>query len=150
MENFLGLSSSPSMRTCINGRIRRFKSWTHHPVFLVPSQMCKLQLTWALMWPISPQMLLLQCTWLPKRISDFNSLMVRPLRYFPGEVFQACPARKRPWGRPKTYWRDHISLLTWEHLSILPPEPEEVVRWNRPGLHCSGYGLMTRTWISRG
>ena len=30
----------------------------------------------------------------------------------PGEVFQACPTGRRPWWRPRTHWRDHISHLT--------------------------------------
>ncbi|KAK3516227.1 hypothetical protein QTP70_006372 [Hemibagrus guttatus] len=30
----------------------------------------------------------------------------------PGEVFRACPSRKRPRGRPRTRWRDYVSQLT--------------------------------------
>ncbi|KAK3527330.1 hypothetical protein QTP86_020254 [Hemibagrus guttatus] len=44
----------------------------------------------------------------------------------PGEVFRACPTRKRPWGRPRTRWRDYVSRLTWERLGIPPEELEEV------------------------
>ncbi|KAK3527697.1 hypothetical protein QTP86_034170 [Hemibagrus guttatus] len=44
----------------------------------------------------------------------------------PGEVFRACPTGKRPWGRPRTHWRDYVSRVTWEHLRIPPKELEEV------------------------
>ncbi|KAK3520254.1 hypothetical protein QTP70_019685, partial [Hemibagrus guttatus] len=42
------------------------------------------------------------------------------------EVFRACPIGKRPWGRPRTRWRDYVSRLTWERLWIPPEELEEV------------------------
>ena len=32
------------------------------------------------------------------------------------EVFEASPTGRRPRGRPRTRWRDYISLLTWERL----------------------------------
>ncbi|KAK3563105.1 hypothetical protein QTP86_016341, partial [Hemibagrus guttatus] len=44
----------------------------------------------------------------------------------PGEVFRACPTGKRPWGRPKTCWRDYVSRLAWERLGVPPEELEEV------------------------
>ncbi|KAK3518264.1 hypothetical protein QTP70_035195 [Hemibagrus guttatus] len=47
-------------------------------------------------------------------------------RHLPGEVFRACPTRKRPWGKPRTSWRDHVSRLAWERLGIPPEELEEV------------------------
>ncbi|KAK3515996.1 hypothetical protein QTP70_000711 [Hemibagrus guttatus] len=44
----------------------------------------------------------------------------------PGEVFRACPTRKRPQGRPRTRWRDYVSRLAWERLRVPPEELEEV------------------------
>ncbi|KAK3571740.1 hypothetical protein QTP86_018731, partial [Hemibagrus guttatus] len=44
----------------------------------------------------------------------------------PGEVFRACPTRKRPRGRPRTRWRDYVSRLAWERLGVPPEELEEV------------------------
>ncbi|KAK3566178.1 hypothetical protein QTP86_028416 [Hemibagrus guttatus] len=44
----------------------------------------------------------------------------------PGEVFRACPTGKRPWGRPRTRWRDYVSRLAWERLGVPPEELEEV------------------------
>ncbi|KAI3371631.1 hypothetical protein L3Q82_024197, partial [Scortum barcoo] len=43
-----------------------------------------------------------------------------PLDAFPREVFQACPTRRRPWGRPRTRWRDYVSQLAWERLGVPP------------------------------
>ncbi|KAK3510969.1 hypothetical protein QTP70_027792 [Hemibagrus guttatus] len=51
-----------------------------------------------------------------------------PPGHLPGEVFRACPTGKRPWGRPRTRWRDYVSWLTWERLGIRPEELEEVSR----------------------
>ncbi|KAL6457828.1 hypothetical protein MHYP_G00330580 [Metynnis hypsauchen] len=31
----------------------------------------------------------------------------------PREVFQTCPTGRRPWGRPRTRWRDYIARLSW-------------------------------------
>ncbi|KAK3561342.1 hypothetical protein QTP86_030646 [Hemibagrus guttatus] len=42
------------------------------------------------------------------------------------EVFWACPTGKRPWGRPRTHWRDYVSRLAWERLGVPPEELEEV------------------------
>lgn len=42
------------------------------------------------------------------------------------EVFQACPARKQSWGRPRTLWRDYIFRLIQEQLGILLEELLEV------------------------
>ncbi|KAI3369500.1 hypothetical protein L3Q82_007714 [Scortum barcoo] len=37
------------------------------------------------------------------------------------EAFQACPTvRRRPWGRPRTRWRDYVSQLAWERLGVPP------------------------------
>ncbi|KAK3573226.1 hypothetical protein QTP86_015140, partial [Hemibagrus guttatus] len=44
----------------------------------------------------------------------------------PGEVFRACPTGKRPWGRPRTCWRDYVSRLAWECLGVPLEELEEV------------------------
>ncbi|KAK3559185.1 hypothetical protein QTP86_005078 [Hemibagrus guttatus] len=46
----------------------------------------------------------------------------------PGEVFRACPTRKRPRGRPRTRWRDYVFRLAWERLGVPPEELEEVAR----------------------
>ncbi|KAK3539665.1 hypothetical protein QTP70_011111 [Hemibagrus guttatus] len=44
----------------------------------------------------------------------------------PGEVFWACPTRKRPRRRPRTHWRDYVSRLAWERLGVPPEELAEV------------------------
>ncbi|KAK3530440.1 hypothetical protein QTP86_024352 [Hemibagrus guttatus] len=44
----------------------------------------------------------------------------------PGEVFRACLTGKRPWGRPRTRWRDYVSQLAWEYLGVPPEELEEL------------------------
>ncbi|KAK3518551.1 hypothetical protein QTP70_001607 [Hemibagrus guttatus] len=44
----------------------------------------------------------------------------------PGEVFRACPTGKKPWGKPRTSWRDYVSRLAWKHLGVPPEELEEV------------------------
>lgn len=38
--------------------------------------------------------------------------------------FQARPSGQRPLGRPRTGWRDWISLLAWEHLWVPQEELE--------------------------
>ncbi|KAK3506093.1 hypothetical protein QTP70_018234, partial [Hemibagrus guttatus] len=53
-------------------------------------------------------------------------LFQMPPRCLPGEVFRACPTGKRPRGRPRTHWRDHVSRLVWESLGVPPEELEEV------------------------
>lgn len=47
-----------------------------------------------------------------------------------GEMFWACPNRRRPWGRTRTCWRDtSVSCMRWTErvglgdLLILQPEP---------------------------
>ena len=40
----------------------------------------------------------------------------------PREVFQACPAGRRPRGRPSTVWKYYISTVAWEHLGISQSE----------------------------
>ena len=44
----------------------------------------------------------------------------------PWEVFLACPAGRRPRGRPRTRWSDYVTRLAWECLGVLPEELEEV------------------------
>ncbi len=41
---------------------------------------------------------------------------------------QAHPARKRPWSRPRSRWRDYISALAWERLGIPQLELADVAR----------------------
>ena len=53
-------------------------------------------------------------------------LFQMPPGRLPGEVFRACPARRRPQGRPRTRWRDYVSQLAWERLGVPPEELEEV------------------------
>ncbi|KAK3517849.1 hypothetical protein QTP70_020994 [Hemibagrus guttatus] len=53
-------------------------------------------------------------------------LFQMPPGRLPGEVFQAYPTGKRPWGRPRTRWRDYVSRLAWERLGVPPEELEEV------------------------
>nr|XP_023656259.1 uncharacterized protein LOC111837982 [Paramormyrops kingsleyae] len=50
----------------------------------------------------------------------FGHLSRMPPGRLPGEVFQACPTRRRPQGRPRTHW------LAEERLGIPPEELEEV------------------------
>ena len=49
-----------------------------------------------------------------------------PTGRLPREVFLAYPTSRRPQGRHKTRWSDHVTWLAWEHLGILPEELEEV------------------------
>lgn len=53
----------------------------------------------------------------PKR---FAHLVTMPPGVHPGEVFQAYQTGTRPWGRPRTRWRDYIYHLALESLSVLP------------------------------
>nr|XP_049577496.1 glycine receptor subunit alpha-3 isoform X1 [Syngnathus scovelli] len=53
-------------------------------------------------------------------------LIRMPPGRLPGEVFRACPAGRRPRGRPRTRWRDYVSQLAWEHLGIPRDELDEV------------------------
>jgi len=50
----------------------------------------------------------------------------------PLEVFQARPTGRRPRGRPRTRWRDYISLLAWERLGI--PQEELECGWGEGSL----------------
>lgn len=43
-----------------------------------------------------------------------------------GEVFHACPTRRRPGGSVRTRWRDYISWLACEYLGVFHEELEEV------------------------
>ena len=54
-------------------------------------------------------------------------LIRMPPGRLPGEVFRACPTGRRPRGRPRTRWRDYVSLLAWERLGIPRVELDEVV-----------------------
>ncbi len=60
----------------------------------------------------------------------FGHLIRMPPGRCPLEVFWARPTR-RPWGRPRTCWRDYISHLAWE----CPRIPQEA-----PGKCCLGEG----------
>ena len=53
-------------------------------------------------------------------------LLRMPPGHLPREVFQTCPARRRPRGRPRTRWKDYISMLAWEHLGIPQSELADV------------------------
>ena len=44
----------------------------------------------------------------------------------PREVFLACPAGRRPRGRPRTRWSDYVTRLAWERLGVLLEGLEEV------------------------
>jgi len=44
----------------------------------------------------------------------------------PFEIFCAHPTGRRSQSRPRTRWRDYISLLAWEHLGIPQEELESV------------------------
>nr|XP_054589577.1 uncharacterized protein LOC129153652 isoform X2 [Nothobranchius furzeri] len=52
----------------------------------------------------------------------FGHLVRMPPGRLPGEVFRACPAVRRPPGRPRTRWRGYISNLVRERLGVLPEE----------------------------
>ncbi len=58
----------------------------------------------------------------------FGHLVRMPHGRLPKEVFQTCPARKRPRGRPESRWRDNISALVWECLGIPQSELADVAR----------------------
>lgn len=69
-----------------------------------------------------------------------------------GEVFQACPAGRRPRGRPRTHWRSYISELAWECFSVPSEELEEVDReWKVLCLdccHCNQTQISSRKWMN--
>ncbi|XP_054592057.2 LINE-1 retrotransposable element ORF2 protein [Nothobranchius furzeri] len=52
----------------------------------------------------------------------FGHLVRMPPGRLPGEVFRACPAGRRPPGRPRTRWRGYVSNLVRERLGVLPEE----------------------------
>ncbi|KAJ0009346.1 hypothetical protein NQD34_001048 [Periophthalmus magnuspinnatus] len=52
-------------------------------------------------------------------------LLRMPPGRLPREVFWACPTGRRPRGRPRTRWRDYVSLA-WERLGVPPEELEDV------------------------
>ena len=56
----------------------------------------------------------------------FRHLTRMPPGRLPLEVFRARPTGRRPRGRPRTRWRDYISLLAWEHLGIPQEELDSV------------------------
>ena len=58
----------------------------------------------------------------------FRHLVRMPPGRLPREVFLACPAGRRPRGRPRTRGRDDISTPAWEHLRIPQSELVEVAR----------------------
>jgi len=39
---------------------------------------------------------------------------------------QSTPTGKRPRGRPRTRWRDHISILAWSRLAVEPAELSDI------------------------
>ncbi len=51
-----------------------------------------------------------------------------PPGFFPKEVSQASPAKKRPQGRHRYRWRDYISALAWECLGMPQSELADVAR----------------------
>ncbi|KAK0150407.1 Craniofacial development protein 2 [Merluccius polli] len=53
-------------------------------------------------------------------------LVRMPPGRLPGEVFRARPTGRRPWGRPRTRWRDYLSRLAWERFGIPQEELDEV------------------------
>lgn len=46
----------------------------------------------------------------------FGHLIRMPPGCILGEVFWACPTRRRPPVRPRICWRDYTSWLTWQQL----------------------------------
>lgn len=56
----------------------------------------------------------------------FRHLIRKPPGSLPFEVFQAHPTGRRPYGRPKTGWRDYISHLAWERPGIPQEELESI------------------------
>ena len=56
----------------------------------------------------------------------FGHLTRMPPGRLPLEVFRARPTGRRPRGRPRTSWRDYISLLAWKRLGIPQEELESV------------------------
>lgn len=65
---------------------------------------------------------------------------LRCLRCFLGDVFQACPSTRRPWGKPGTLWKDSISQLSDELKEVageregrasLQPESRELEKKDR-------------------
>jgi len=56
----------------------------------------------------------------------FRDLVRIPPGRLPLEVFRACPTKRRPQGRPRTPWRDFMSLLAWERLGIQRDELKSV------------------------
>ena len=60
------------------------------------------------------------------QLRSFGHLTRMPSGCLPLEVFRARPTGRRPQGRPRTRWRDDISLLAWECLGIPQEELESV------------------------
>lgn len=56
-----------------------------------------------------------------------------------GEVFQACSTGRRPGGRPKTHWRDYVTLLAWKYFRSWP--------WRGRFLHLCLEKPKTQTFI---
>jgi len=56
----------------------------------------------------------------------FGHLIRTPPERLSLEVYEVRPTGRRPRGRPRTRWRDYISLLAYEHLRILQKELENV------------------------
>lgn len=51
-------------------------------------------------------------------------------------LFQARPAGRGPWGRPRTWWRVYISTLALEHLGSSQVELVEVAQVRKVGGCC--------------
>ncbi len=58
----------------------------------------------------------------------FGPLVRMPPAHLPREVFQACPAGRRPQGRSRSRWGNYISVLAGEHLGITHSELVDVAR----------------------
>jgi len=58
------------------------------------------------------------------KLRFFGHLIRMPPRRLPLEVFWTRPTGRRPWGRPRTCWRDYISHLAWERFKTSQEELE--------------------------
>ena len=63
-----------------------------------------------------------------RRLRWFRHQVRMPTGRLPREVFKVRAVGRRPRGRPRTRWRDHISTLALERLGIPSPELVDVAR----------------------